>query len=143
MSTYRRRGAATATTTENRRAGVVVLGRGADVNATIQARVALAVGTGEGDEVGGGAGAVAGDLELGAADVELRGAGRVQADVLDPHEVVAGLQAGGDGGVDLVHVDVELAARLGAVLVNLEPDVARGVPAVDVLSVGDPGHVEH
>ena len=83
------------------------------------------------------------DLELRTRNVELRSTSNMQTDVLVAQQVVTRGNVRGDGSVDLGHVDLERRAATGhvAVLLNLEPDGARGVPGVDVLAFRDLGQV--
>lgn len=64
--------------------------------------------------------------------------------MLSAEQVVTRAEVGRDGGVELGHLSLERRVRadLVAVLVDLEPDVTAGGPRVDVLAVGDAGHVE-
>ena len=87
--------------------------------------------------------------EKNIRDVELRtarAAGRVQRNVLDPYEVVAGREARRDRDG---HVAEALAgpreparADVGALREDLEPDGARAVKGRGRLPGGDLGHVE-
>jgi hypothetical protein len=101
-------------------AGVDVGRRDGPVDVDLDAGVRSAVGTRECDLVGRLGAAAAGDAELGARDVELSaagGAGAVETEMLGAEEVVAGLDAAGDGdgerslscrGVSLVSLYVVL-----------------------------------
>lgn len=115
------------------------------VNVERQARVAGSIRSREGDETRSRQStATSSNPELGTRQVELRRIVDVQSNVLAAEQVVAGAQAGGDGGVEVAHLGDKgrPLADLVAVLVNLEPDVARGHPRVDVLAVGHAGQVE-
>jgi len=92
---------------EDGRAGVLVAGGDGPVDVDEDARVGGAVGTREGDLVGGLGAAAAGDVELSARDVELGtagAAGRVEGNVLSTEQVLAGLDAAGDVDVERVLV---------------------------------------
>ena len=129
-------------------ARVGVAGGNGVVEVELDTGVLGVVGAGEGD-AGGLAGTAALDLDLGAAEVELgaaRLAGRVQGNVLDAEQVVAGRDAGGDGGRDLaaaVRGPGEAAlGEVGPVLVDLEPDVTAAVEVGRRLALRGLGHVE-
>ena len=157
---------------EDGRAGVLVRRRHGPVDVDLDAGVRGTVGAGEGDLVGGLGAAAAGDLELGARDVELSttcALGDVQSNVLSPHQVAAGLDAAGDGDGEralacrrvvlddgsyfikqspsiekgrTIARPGELATKVGLLLGHLEPHGTVAVPRVDVLAVGDAGQVE-
>lgn len=115
-------------------AGRGVAGQRRPVDVDLDAGLVAGVGAGELDGGAGLAAPAARDLELGAANVELRaakGAGAVQANVLGAHEVVArrqvlrqlegeaaGALAAGEGGPVDARVGVDLAAGQR---VDLEP----------------------
>lgn len=75
---------------------VGVRGRDGPVDVDEQARVVGGVGTGEGHEAGAGRARTAGDLDLGAGDVQLGSvgaAGAVETDLLEADEVLPILDA--------------------------------------------------
>lgn len=81
----------------------LVVGGDGPVDVDGQTGVVGAVGTGEGQKARTGGAAAAGDVDLRAGDVELSttgGAGRVQANVLEADQVLAGGDARGDGDVE-------------------------------------------
>lgn len=89
-------------TSDNLGAGVDVLGWNRPVQLEEDARVGGLVGAGEGDKsaVGVDSAGAAGDVDLGACDVDLdttNAGGAVQSDVLHAEEVLAVLDAAGNG----------------------------------------------
>lgn len=80
--------------------GGLIVGRNGVVDVDHEARVGGRVGAREGQQTRAGRAGAAGDADLGARDVQLGAAGRagrVQADVLEAHEVLAVGDAAGDG----------------------------------------------
>lgn len=113
-----------------------------DVNR--KTRILHRISAREGDKRTRVARAATRDRNLGAGNVELRRTRNMQPDMLGTEEVVAFRQRRRDGGVDLGHLGLEVGVRaaLVPVLVDLEPDVAGGLPGGDVLAVRHARHVE-
>lgn len=132
--------------------GVDVLGWNRPVQLEEDARVGGLVGAGEGDKsaVGVDSAGAAGDVDLGACDVDLdttNAGGAVQSDVLHAEEVLAVLDAAGNGdryGLLAIAGPLEVAGAKTSrtVLVDLEPDRTLAVESRGSLASGDLSQIE-